>query len=830
MVISTNTGQREAFSLVRHRGKAISTQKTLKDDSSLAGKPSGTRVTVNDLFGAMPVRVKLRALMPSGGSSHTTAMMRIVHGAAVLILAWSKNVSLRIDDTTGKGWFHYTANEWADPPSESSTSSHYRKRNRLPHLLNPFLLLRAAGLVSGEHPSKWIPVSGQSISVAVRGYISLEGSPVKSHQFISLGIIPLKDRHGSDSLLFDSINHLFADSDFGVTEDEGETSKEEQSRRENGGTLARNDLGRKQKKSRKILNQWPQFYLRIQVSDCPQERLLLESISWHELVQKKAQEVIGAVIVRFLSRHHFRPNIVRVNGERGEAIPQQATLSLTTSATRQPAWRAAKGYDSNMEDTLDLDDSGHPREFLGRYGRDRNLPELARSESELRFPPMKDSRGTISSFSSSKIRGNHEPQYSSAREHDVNTAAQSPSQDGASSLAPDTQGHANPNTNRCCHSLSISSTQVDVIDVPSPASGLRAGLDLSNRENNPLAAATFHFRKLKRARPRSTITAPDFLCEWHNPVFDPGEARISQLVPSYLIDENRAQRNTVFTADLTTVGHEISITRQDLAQCTVLGQVDRKFILILTKAPNSSLLIIDQHAADERLRVEGLFDEICNLHTNDAAEPDLRHGGPRNSAVRLTHELHFEPESAEINRLQTLQPDLARWGVELEVSDDRCTVSRLPALVAERCAANPQMLFDMLRSEAWHRTASSHRAKKPPPKNGGRADWVTSIQDCPGGIVEMLKSRACRSAIMFNDELSTVKCEELVRRLARTRFPFSCAHGRRSVVPLVGEGLRGLGSSEDGSDRDEGGLRARFEDWRFTEMLVGSDFDDAMIE
>lgn len=38
---------------------------------------------------------------------------------------------------------------------------------------------------------------------------------------------------------------------------------------------------------------------------------------------------------------------------------------------------------------------------------------------------------------------------------------------------------------------------------------------------------------------------------------------------------------------------------------------------------------------------------------------------------------------------------------------------------------------------------------------------------------------------MFNDKLSKDDCVQLVRRLACCAFPFQCAHGRPSMVPLV---------------------------------------------
>ncbi|KAG5734738.1 hypothetical protein E4T56_gene19966, partial [Termitomyces sp. T112] len=42
---------------------------------------------------------------------------------------------------------------------------------------------------------------------------------------------------------------------------------------------------------------------------------------------------------------------------------------------------------------------------------------------------------------------------------------------------------------------------------------------------------------------------------------------------------------------------------------------------------------------------------------------------------------------------------------------------------------------------------------------------------------------------MFNDSLGISQCEDLIRRLSATAFPFQCAHGRPSVVPLINLGM-----------------------------------------
>jgi len=69
---------------------------------------------------------------------------------------------------------------------------------------------------------------------------------------------------------------------------------------------------------------------------------------------------------------------------------------------------------------------------------------------------------------------------------------------------------------------------------------------------------------------------------------------------------------------------------------------------------------------------------------------------------------------------------------------------------------------------------------------------------------------------MFNDVLTVEECRDLLRRLAACAFPFQCAHGRPSMVPLVD-----LGAGGDAIDlgvggpveRGPGGLMGELKRW-----------------
>jgi DNA mismatch repair protein MLH3 len=178
------------------------------------------------------------------------------------------------------------------------------------------------------------------------------------------------------------------------------------------------------------------------------------------------------------------------------------------------------------------------------------------------------------------------------------------------------------------------------------------------------------------------------------------------------------------------------------------------------------LILVDQHAADERVKVERLFRQICE------AEP-----------VILARPLMLASDAVEVARLMDYLPLFASWGIVYgrgEGPTDTVYVTHLPEIIAERCRQQPKTLFDLLRREIWSNDTG-------PRKTVGNKDipWLRRIAHCPAGLVELVNSRACRSAIMFNDVLSTAECASLLKELSQCSLPFQCAHGRPSLMVLT---------------------------------------------
>ena len=331
--------------------------------------------------------------------------------------------------------------------------------------------------------------------------------------------------------------------------------------------------------------------------------------------------------------------------------------------------------------------------------------------------------------------------------------------------------------------------------------------------------------------------AKGFLDTWDNPIFRRTEEQISQVSLQFL--ENTATYNTHCKSRCFATGIEArasadassfgaaTFTINGLESAKVVAQVDKKFILIklATSLPqqgmdkpkqciHQTLVLVDQHAADERIRIESLLAELCATATPRSRH--LKSSLGFCSAIettKLLDSIRFAISAQDHGLFKESASRFARWGILYDLPQSlrhgsnsesnhayQMIILTLPGLIAERCRSDPKHLLRILREDIWRRKeggiSQTDHANLPlnhisnssaVASSARRLDktWPCSIRDCPQGILDMLNSRSCRSAIMFNDVLTHESCIRLIKNLATCMFPFQCAHGRPSMVPLV---------------------------------------------
>ena len=177
----------------------------------------------------------------------------------------------------------------------------------------------------------------------------------------------------------------------------------------------------------------------------------------------------------------------------------------------------------------------------------------------------------------------------------------------------------------------------------------------------------------------------------------------------------------------------------------MLGQIDRTFIVA---ANDGEMIVIDQHAAHERVAYEAILD---GAGAADTAAPLLFP-----SVVELT------PARAAV--LHDAEADLAAAGVVVEqFGDNAYRIVSLPAGYEKR-RFDLDGLLDDLGADDAAREGVGHRNR-------------------------VLATIACHSVVRAGEALAPQEQAALYERLLRCREPQTCPHGRPTMLRLDGAAL-----------------------------------------
>ncbi|KAG9132340.1 hypothetical protein Leryth_013009 [Lithospermum erythrorhizon] len=204
-----------------------------------------------------------------------------------------------------------------------------------------------------------------------------------------------------------------------------------------------------------------------------------------------------------------------------------------------------------------------------------------------------------------------------------------------------------------------------------------------------------------------------------------------------------------------------SIDKSFLERAKVLPQVDKKFIPVVGC---KVLAVIDQHAADERIRLEELRKQVLSgemktisyLETEqDLVLPEI--------GFQLLHDYAEEIHSwGWICNIHSQSSE--SFTKNMKILHSHPTVTRL---LAVPCILGVNLTDeDML--EYLQQLADTDGSSTIPP-----------------AVNRILNNKSCRGAIMFGDALLPSECSLIVEELKRTSLCFQCAHGRPTTVPLV---------------------------------------------
>ncbi|KFY13700.1 hypothetical protein V492_03094, partial [Pseudogymnoascus sp. VKM F-4246] len=800
-------------SIALSRSQVISRQTPAPEAQHLLSLNHGTRVTVRNLFGDMPVRVKQRAIENSESPRNPRDWDSLRKEVTVLILSWQGPISVTIKELSSNTKLRTLriSSRQRDTNDDGALISHICST------------LAQASFIPSVDASSWVSASGSTSTVSIRSGISLDPAPTKGIQFISFGIHPLSNEDGRN-ILFEEVNRIFANSPFGTVDDLPQLDETEKKRRAEDKRYKSDGFTNKELRgSGKGVDRWPMFYIRIDIRDPTPNHDPVEDVFDDEKTLISITKLLQAVIVEFLRSNNFTPKFIRPSspskrkaensevdiGGMDPSGSAKSVYDMSGTRSQSPADAATGSPKKRAITKLPTRHSSPPRPSSAfdiwprvKSGRVPAVVKTSKTELSSAHPSIngEDSKGSKNG-SSSKME-NTTSRSLTPLISKSGAVSQLPFMDVAKSTRPPSIASkkevplkepppdiekdelvpwTDPNRKESCFvNMRTGLVQQTPKLSGKPTSETRHGLRTLGKKYGSTRDDS-----LTQAHPPSDWLN-SILANWNNPVFPPAEPPIPQIQPDWTDTHTQsilhghhhtctqAAIDRAFQVSATSSTGRLS--KSGLQRARVIAQVDRKFILALMPAAASAdvaesgedmLVIIDQHAADERCRIEALMADFCL--------PPLPSPGPRGMGhdelvpgvrvERLEKNIVFEVAGAESELLERHRRHFADWGVLYSIHPanqpgegmNKVVLSALPPGIAERCRLDPKMAIELVRREVWgFDEKGGARPSRLVREGGGEGqadgevevtpDWVSRMQGCPEGILEMLNSRACRGA------------------------------------------------------------------------------------
>ncbi|KAG5999408.1 hypothetical protein E4U21_006858 [Claviceps maximensis] len=207
----------------------------------------------------------------------------------------------------------------------------------------------------------------------------------------------------------------------------------------------------------------------------------------------------------------------------------------------------------------------------------------------------------------------------------------------------------------------------------------------------------------------------------------------------------------------------LMISKSDFAKMRVVGQFNLGFIIAVRPRPTNitvqstidahdELLIIDQHASDEKFNFEKLQANTI-VQSQRLVHPKVL------NLTALEEEIVFQNLRAlEVNGFQ----------VQIDVTD--------AALVGSRC----QLLALPLSRESTFDVRDLEDLISLLADESAGSDYIPR----PSAVRKMFAMRACRSSIMIGKALTTSQMYTITRHMGELDKPWNCPHGRPTMRHL----------------------------------------------
>ncbi|XP_022909153.2 DNA mismatch repair protein Mlh3-like isoform X2 [Onthophagus taurus] len=194
----------------------------------------------------------------------------------------------------------------------------------------------------------------------------------------------------------------------------------------------------------------------------------------------------------------------------------------------------------------------------------------------------------------------------------------------------------------------------------------------------------------------------------------------------------------------------------------IIGQLDRKFIVVVSK---NQLLLFDQHAVHERVRLEGLYQEYMTKSNTKY---------PKFKSIRINKLIKINFDEEKLAILTTYKNLFSEIGFEYETFSSHILIKKIPEClhrknVEDQCDDFFCKFVESVLTEEMTILKET---------GGIRSNIPRLLQ-------HVMSTEACRGAIKFGRQLTQVESEKYMKMLSKCQLPFQCAHGRPTLYPIL---------------------------------------------
>lgn len=221
--------------------------------------------------------------------------------------------------------------------------------------------------------------------------------------------------------------------------------------------------------------------------------------------------------------------------------------------------------------------------------------------------------------------------------------------------------------------------------------------------------------------------------------------------------KNKLQPSDILDRQLSEKLLGLSIHKNDFIHMQIIGQFNKGFIIVYKK-DTDDILIIDQHASDEKYNFEKFIEETTF----------------ENQPLVLPQKLDLNSieKLVILNHLDVFEKNGFKFKVDAGVIDDTDEFVKQEELLLTSLPYSKNTIFDLkdlneLIQLIEDRGVSANNYPR------------------PSKVRSMFAMRACRSSIMIGDPLSKPKMENVVQHLSSLDKPWNCPHGRPTMRHLI---------------------------------------------